>query len=678
MDDLGKPGGECNPVAYAFCSALVQGNTSLDSIARVWISQLIRSSTVAHSIASEQGLKCASSPLASEVDVFRLLRSILCAIPNCNLILDGFDEFTNIEGRRRLFLQNVKAAIAWTNTRVLIVSRDDIVDDISASFADSANQLFFNYQIQESDVKTDVERFAKEVVDKSVPSRPDNLKLELANQLAKTSGGMFLWVKMQESQLQNNESPTRPQIDIKGGSERLSDVFEESWKKIQDLDHQERERAVAMLRWTMFAFRPLTVSELADALQAEFDMGSGKDKEQSFGVDSITKDLRQLCEPLIELRDPEDHEKSRSQTIHILHSSVRDYVVSPDFHHRATLPAQISLSNISAQHCRLAEICLRFLSSEDSWNRPDCGFLDYAARSWYRHVIETKKEDVHQIPSLKQFLAPRHTACFKLWARFAEKHLNPKYDDAPEPSTPLYYANVNIQGGAFGTPLIAAAFYGREKMVSRLLDSGADSTVAIPAKLRHTALFAAVRNNHLGTFRILLDRENNAPISLPNKNNIAPLHSAALNGNLDMVKILLDLGANPSTPGLESNTPFYNAASSGHVAVAKLLFEHDPNQLNDHFFNGYTPLGAAAENGYLAVVKFLLKSGADITATNDNGMSSLYGAVMSGKRDIVELLLDHGASISVRRTGGWTPLHLAAESGQVDMITEFCRNGDKN
>ena len=74
------------------------------------------------------------------------------------------------------------------------------------------------------------------------------------------------------------------------------------------------------------------------------------------------------------------------------------------------------------------------------------------------------------------------------------------------------------------------------------------------------------------------------------------MHSAASRLQSDVVRILLEAGANP------------NVRQSA----------------------GWTPLHAAAMNGDLTSVELLLASGADATATNDEGRSVIDLATESG------------------------------------------------
>lgn len=88
------------------------------------------------------------------------------------------------------------------------------------------------------------------------------------------------------------------------------------------------------------------------------------------------------------------------------------------------------------------------------------------------------------------------------------------------------------------------------------------------------------------------------------------------------------------------------------------------------FFSGYgkTPLLLAAGSGNKMCVSVLLKYGADITVTDDNGCTALHDACLSGNASTVSLLLRHGASVNARTLNGATPLMVASRSDKVECV----------
>src|SRR6266436_1718120 len=71
----------------------------------------------------------------------------------------------------------------------------------------------------------------------------------------------------------------------------------------------------------------------------------------------------------------------------------------------------------------------------------------------------------------------------------------------------------------------------------------------------------------------------------------------------------------------------------------------------------------AALRGETKSIEMMIKLGADVNASDDQGKTPLHDACLKGHSDTVRLLLDHGANIGARDKNGATPLHDAALGG---------------
>ena len=68
-------------------------------------------------------------------------------------------------------------------------------------------------------------------------------------------------------------------------------------------------------------------------------------------------------------------------------------------------------------------------------------------------------------------------------------------------------------------------------------------------------------------------------------------------------------------------------------------------------------LHSASKSGYLSIVKYLSKLGANIESKSNLGWTPLISASGNGHLDIVKFLLEQGANIESRDNGGRTPLY---------------------
>src|SRR5437879_5667575 len=76
----------------------------------------------------------------------------------------------------------------------------------------------------------------------------------------------------------------------------------------------------------------------------------------------------------------------------------------------------------------------------------------------------------------------------------------------------------------------------------------------------------------------------------------------------------------------------------------------------------------AALRGETKSIEMMLKLGADVNASDDQGRTPLHDACLKGHSDTVRLLLDHAANIGARDKNGATPLHDAALGGAPTTI----------
>jgi ankyrin repeat protein len=92
--------------------------------------------------------------------------------------------------------------------------------------------------------------------------------------------------------------------------------------------------------------------------------------------------------------------------------------------------------------------------------------------------------------------------------------------------------------------------------------------------------------------------------------------------------------------------------------------------------DGLTALHAAAAEGDVPIAQMLIVAGANITAaTALTGSTPLHLAAKHGRAAVVELLLKSGADPNRPDTLGTTPLMLAAASGNADAVTALLDAG---
>ena len=136
-----------------------------------------------------------------------------------------------------------------------------------------------------------------------------------------------------------------------------------------------------------------------------------------------------------------------------------------------------------------------------------------------------------------------------------------------------------------------------------------------------------------------------------------------------VIKVLIDAPqTNVDIASPKDETPLMLAAIKGQQDVVAQLLKRDA-AVNK---TGWTPLHYAASSGQIAIMKLLLENYAFIDAQSPNGTTPLMMAAMYGSNDAVKLLLDEGADITMKNQLGMTAVDFAnkaSRSEAASMIT---------
>ena len=709
------------PVACCFSSSHAQRTEDFDSIVRTWITQLAQNSieilNQCQTIRREH-----SGRRVSRGVIWSLLKRILSQTPSCILALDGLDEFRDVNETRGLFLEDLKRAVASTRVRILITSRND--PDIEAQLRASATQpkvyTMLECKLSNEDVKSDLGLYSQAVVAKRFPRQDETYRDSLSAQLAEKADGMFLWIKLQQSQLRGSQNRKTVQRIVEGMPLGLDQTYERNWKNIQELPEPDRNRALDILRWLTFGIRPLTVQELVEALIIEINENSEAfcedDLPADIDVEYINNEIKGLCRSFIDIRDEtdnidetentdeNDNNPPRMCTVHLAHGSVREYLITILPVPLRTGPYPKQDIKVAAHHAMLASHCLRYLNHDGAWDTTKYpgyrrSFTTYAVLSCFKHVQESSAD--HQnydgVSGLLYKFLRSDNVCFRKWQR-AFEYINGYYDE-PEITTAqgkpsaVYYAclfslkstvellldvedeDFNSVGGPIGTPLQLACVRGMELIFELLIRHGADITVR--GGTSGTAIKAAAFMGHFEMVKSLLEREHSTAGA--RSRILEAVKTAATKGYLEIVKLLLDRGAFAFS-GPESDREkltslsdsLHAAAVRGHLLVVKLLLERGENIDHHSQFRDETPLHGAVYGHHLEVVVELVERGANVALRDKEGYTPLHVSAYFGHTEIAAYLLSHDADpntkIDTGHSIGYNVLYIATLWNYLDFV----------
>ncbi|KAH0557050.1 hypothetical protein GP486_005162, partial [Trichoglossum hirsutum] len=257
-------------------------------------------------------------------------------------------------------------------------------------------------------------------------------------------------------------------------------------------------------------------------------------------------------------------------------------------------------------------------------------------------------------------------------------------------------ADISAKDDDGQTALHWAADWGHEVVARLMLEKGADVTAR--DNNGRTALHRAAGSGHRNVVGLMLEK--GANVAAEDGCGRTPLHRAASHGHEAIVGLLLKKGADIHTKYSGGVTALHGAAGSGHVGVVKLLVDEGADVAAQDQYgqtalryaqnmkreavmqqllkvaagannDGRTALHQAAYMGDKELVRLLLEKGADVTATDGDGMTALHwSACKGGDEAVVLLLLERGADIQAKYSGGGTALHRAARGGH-EAVTKL-------
>ncbi len=208
-------------------------------------------------------------------------------------------------------------------------------------------------------------------------------------------------------------------------------------------------------------------------------------------------------------------------------------------------------------------------------------------------------------------------------------------------------ADVNFGMPNGYTPLMGATQMNNMELALLLLEHGADVQIRQnPGGA--SALSIAVALGHAEMAELLL--ANKADISVGINPQTSLLGYASMLTRADMMEALLKHGADANTRDARSNaTPLHVTATGNALIIDSIKLMGAASLLPQHESKMDAPYAC----------QVLLKYGADVNATDNDGTTPAMIAAMDGSPDTLAVLIKHGANLNAADAQGRTPLILA-------------------
>jgi hypothetical protein len=423
--------------------------------------------------------------------------------------------------------------------------------------------------------------------------------------------------------------------------------------RIKEMYYQE---ALTLLRWLAYARSPPTLGELVDAAITDPLEESFVDISERGGL----RDALNILSGLVTIEENQvantkNYIRARFSTctsaagdghggimfhsqhlstgtkVRLAHFSVKEYLESKRI--LKSSAHQFYLESATGQRA-LSQGCLTYLryysvSPEKTLTKQDLEtfpLLEYAAQSWFHHCAlqhdaETSREvsflQTGQVKS--DWLLVHDPDTFRGWGE--------------QP-----FSTCRIKAAVLGSAIYYASLLRLSAVVSSLLASGAD--VNAEGGCYGSAVQAAAAGGHTEIVRLLVD--NGADVNNQSGEYGNALQAASTGGHTETVRLLVDNGADVNAQSGYHGSAVQAAAAGGHTVIVRLLVDNgaDVNAQSEEYDNA---LQAASMGGHTETVQLLVDSGADINAQGGFYGSAVQAAAAEGHTETALLLRSYGA-----------------------------------
>ncbi|UJR29788.1 hypothetical protein I4U23_017334 [Adineta vaga] len=119
---------------------------------------------------------------------------------------------------------------------------------------------------------------------------------------------------------------------------------------------------------------------------------------------------------------------------------------------------------------------------------------------------------------------------------------------------------------------------------------------------------------------------------------------------------------------------FVKASANNNLKRIKQLVKYSNVDINC-IFAGHTPLQAAAQNGHIEIVRFLLQCQVNLEIEDKDGDRAIHHATFGNQPDILDLLIKTGVDLNSRNKRRQTALHIGVCKGYLNICKILLLNG---
>ncbi|KAL9018700.1 MAG: hypothetical protein Q9185_004014 [Variospora sp. 1 TL-2023] len=424
----------------------------------------------------------------------------------------------------------------------------------------------------------------------------------------------------------------------------LNQLYDEAFERINGQKEDDRELAHRALRWVAYAYEPLTVHELEEALAIDPE-ADDFDREASPPI-SLVLDA---CAGLL-ITDEE------SATVRLVHYTAQDYFDS------------LTPSKLQDDHTALTRECIAYLSGESIQSCPNpLGYplLAYASYYWAQHAKAGREAglaaeiDAYLLkdPWVDLPDRPFRTPQFVEWSRCKGFAIAAHFGLCNPLRRLLAQTNdINVLSYEGCSALHLAAANDQTAAIKILLEHGSD--IECMDKYKATPLLVAAKYSSKAAFELLANE--GANVLAIDKNGNVPFTIVEWDSPIPILQQLLDRGADVDYVSPDYGTCLMRQVERGDAQTVHWLLKKGASVNIQDSRLRKTALHEASYRGLLDIVDLLLSHGADARISDKNGYSALHVACWVNEWNVTSRLLDHGVDVNKQDDKGETALHAAA------------------
>lgn len=446
-----------------------------------------------------------------------------------------------------------------------------------------------------------------------------------------------------------------------------------------DADEIEKAQTIKLFRWILFAYRPLSIRELREALAANayisyatvLELREHGDYAET--AERFERRLIDMSKGLIQFNTRDVYESfgpdGSDREVEFIHQSVPDYLLEY-FLKPAEAVDDSSLSSLGWGHFELSRCCLRYLTIyeiRDSSKLPRVDILvryplaEYATRYLCTHIQQVEAEQVDQSDLVRLFHWDDETrnAMARLWRIFDPQSVfSPAGWPFPDGNTihvvaavgsisaleaMLYQDGIEVdpEDSSQNTPLLISLREGHHNIAQELLDRSA-KWLYQQGKAKRIKAFGTSDVNSLPTsaksYLVNVNAENDdleTPMTMAVSTGAPP----------EVIFALIEAGASIESFDPASSPLLYSIRTNNKKLLIKLV--ENGAKLDGAVYYAVARMARMNDEDMTDLVEILLASGANTQALSDV-IEYATAEVYSGHEDAADISSGSAFQIAAR------------------------------